>query len=186
MPEKRSEPAWVAEVLQFWFATLTPVDWWTKSDALDATVRARFLGLHERLVAADGGDPDGPRATLATLIVLDQFSRNMFRNTARAFAADPLARRIARHAIDRGLDATLRAEERLFMYLPFEHSEDRDDQALSVQLISQLGNDAWTGYALAHQSIIERFGRFPHRNKALERASTADEIAALADPANSF
>lgn len=153
---------------------------------MDATVRARFLDLYEGIAAADGGDPDGPRATLATLIVLDQFSRNMFRNTARAFAADPIARRIARNAIDRGLDATLKAEERLFMYLPFEHSEDRDDQALAVRLISQLGNDGWTGYALAHQSIIERFGRFPHRNQALDRTSTADEIAALADPSNSF
>jgi uncharacterized protein (DUF924 family) len=180
------EPAWVAEVLEFWFAELTPEDWWTKSDSVDARIRARFLELHERIAAADGGDPEGPLATLATVIVLDQFPRNMFRNTPRAFATDPLARRIAARAVARGLDTTLRTEERLFLYLPFEHSENHDDQALSVQLFSKLGHDEWLRFAVAHQSIIERFGRFPHRNAVLGRPSTAEELAALQDPANSF
>jgi uncharacterized protein (DUF924 family) len=88
--------------------------------------------------------------------------------------------------VARGLDTTLRTEERLFLYLPFEHSENHDDQALSVQLFSKLGHDEWLRFAVAHQSIIERFGRFPHRNAVLGRPSTAEELAALQDPANSF
>ena len=180
------EPAWVTEVLAFWFSELDPEDWWRKSDDTDAKIRTRFLDLHECIVATDGGRPDGPLATLATVLVLDQFSRNMFRDTPRAFAADPLARRIAREAITRGLDASLGAEERMFLYLPFEHSEQRDDQALSVRLFSQLGREGWTRHALAHQLVIERFGRFPHRNAVLGRQSTPEELAALEDPANSF
>ena len=119
-------------------------------------------------LATGGGQPEGARPTLATVIVLDQFSRHIFRGTPRAFAADPLARRIARKAINHGLDASLREEERLFLYLPFEHSEHRDDQVLSVRLFSQLGREEWRHHALAHHSIIERFGRFPHRNAVLE------------------
>ena len=180
------EPAWVAEVLEFWFSELTPADWWSKGHEIDARIRAQFLDLHERVAAAAGGDPVGARPTLAIVIVLDQFSRNMFRNTPRAYATDPLACRIAREAITHGLDASLRAEERMFLYLPFEHSEHRDDQALSVRLFSQLGREEWTRYALAHQSVIERFGRFPHRNAVLGRQSTPQELAALEDPANSF
>ena len=180
------EPTWVAEVLEFWFSELTPADWWKKSDEIDARIRARFLDLHAQVLAAGGGHPDGARPTLATVIVLDQFSRNMFRGTPRAFAADPLARRIAREVINHGLDASLREEERMFLYLPFEHSEHRDDQAFSVRLFSQLGREEWRHHALAHQSIIERFGRFPHRNAVLGRQSTPEELAALEDPANSF
>jgi uncharacterized protein (DUF924 family) len=123
---------------------------------------------------------------LAAVIVLDQFSRNMFRSTPRAFAADPIARRLARQAVERGLDVSMAREERLFMYLPFEHSEDREDQALSVHLIGQLGHEEWTRFALAHQSIIDRFGRFPHRNAVLGRTSTKEEIALLEESMGSF
>jgi uncharacterized protein (DUF924 family) len=181
-----SEPAWVPQVLGYWFSELEERDWWSKSDATDAAIRRRFLDLHERLVADGGGDPVEPRTLLATVIVLDQFSRNMFRGSARAFAADPLARRLARQGIARGLDAGLGSEERLFLYLPFEHSEDPADQAYSVELISALGREDWTRFALAHKSLIDRFGRFPHRNAVLGRQSTAEEIAALAEPMSSF
>jgi uncharacterized protein (DUF924 family) len=180
------EPTWVAEVLEFWFSELTPADWWKGSDEIDARIRAQFLDLHAQLLAAGGGHPDGARPTLATVIVLDQFSRNMFRGTPRAFAADPLARRIAREAINHGLDASLREEERMFLYLPFEHSEHRDDQALSVRLFSQLAREEWRHHAFAHYSIIERFGRFPRRNAVLGRQSTPEELAALEDPTNSY
>jgi uncharacterized protein (DUF924 family) len=181
-----SDPAWVRETLEFWFSELNESDWWRKSDTVDATIRARFLGVHQGLAANDAAGVDGPRPVLAGVVVLDQFSRNMFRNTPRAFAADPLARRLARQAISQGFDAGLRPEERLFLYLPFEHSEDRADQAISVELISRLGRDDWTRHALAHQAIVDRFGRFPHRNAVLGRESTAEEVAALREPMSSF
>ena len=104
----------------------------------------------------------------------------------RAFAADALARDIARSAIDAGFDRELTPAQRLFLYLPFEHSESVDDQALAVQLIEPLGNEGWTLYARAHQSLIERFGRFPHRNAILGRASTPDEEEALQGPMGAF
>ena len=119
-----------------------------------------------------------PRVALAAVIVLDQFPRNMFRDSARAFAGDPMARHIAREAVDRGFDAGLKDEQRLFLYLPFEHSEDREDQALSCELIGSIGNDYWTKYAQAHKEIIDRFGRFPHRNAVLGRTSTRAETRA--------
>jgi uncharacterized protein (DUF924 family) len=131
-------------------------------------------------------DHADPHQVLAAVIVLDQFSRNIFRGTPRAFATDPIARRLARQAIGRGLDIEMTNAERLFVYLPFEHSEDRQDQALSVHLFGQLGNENWTRYALAHQSIIDRFGRFPHRNAILGRTSTPDELAILDDPMGTF
>ena len=185
-PDHALDDAWVEEVLRFWFAELREADWWAKSERVDATIRARFLDLHARLVAADGGVSSAARPALAAVIVLDQFSRNMFRGTPRAFAADPIARRLARDAVAGGFDAELQPQERLFLYLPFEHSEDRADQALSVELIARLGREDWTHYALAHQSVVDRFGRFPHRNAVLGRESTAEEIAALRDPKNSF
>ena len=180
------EPAWVGDVIQFWFAELTEAHWFARSDDLDEQIRNRFLALHEQIVLSDGIDVDTPRPLLAGVIVVDQFSRNMFRGTPRAFAADPIARRLARQAIARGLDLSMTREERLFLYLPFEHSEDREDQARSVQLIGQLGQEEWTSHAQAHRSIIDRFGRFPHRNAILGRTSTPDELALLNEPMGSF
>jgi len=180
------EPDWVGEVLDFWFSELDEADWWAKSEVTDAAIRERFLDLHERLVRTGGRDIAGARPTLAAVVVLDQFSRNMFRGSPRAYAADPIARRLASQAISRGFDADMRAECRLFLYLPFQHNEDRADQALAVDLISALGREDWTRYALAHQAVIDRFGRFPHRNAVLGRETTAAERAALQEPMNSF
>lgn len=179
-------PVWADEVLKFWFQELGESRWFVKSDAIDGQIRDRFLSLHEQLVANEGEDITTPRPLLAAVIVLDQFSRNMFRGTPRAFATDPVARRLARAAIDRGFDLGMTRAERMFLYLPFEHSEDRGDQALAVDLIRRLGHAEWTRYAEAHQAIIDRFGRFPHRNAILGRASTAEEIAALKEPMGSF
>lgn len=179
-------PVWADEVLKFWFQELGESRWFGKSDAIDGQIRDRFLSLHEQLVASEGEDITTPRPLLAAVIVLDQFSRNMFRGTPRAFATDPVARRLARAAIDRGFDLGMTRAERMFLYLPFEHSEDRGDQALAVDLIRRLGHAEWTRYAEAHQAIIDRFGRFPHRNAILGRASTAEEIAALKEPMGSF
>jgi uncharacterized protein (DUF924 family) len=182
----KPEPAWVGEVLHFWFDELAPADWFAKNDAIDARIRDRFLTLHERLAADDGLGVSAPRTTLAAVIVLDQFSRNSFRGSPRAFAADPSARRLARTAIEQGFDRVMNKEERLFLYMPFEHSEDREDQSLSVNLITQLADDDWTRYAMAHKVIIDRFGRFPHRNAILQRHSTTDELALLKEPMSSF
>ena len=181
-----AEPAWVGDVLRFWFDELSEAHWFDKDLELDARIRDRFLDLHEHVLARDSADALTPRVAIATVIVLDQFSRNMFRDDPRAYAADPLARRITKAAIASGFDNALPTPQRMFLYLPLEHSEAIEDQRLAVRLMGSLGNAEWTRYALAHQAIIERFGRFPHRNAVLGRVSTADEIAFLEGPMASF
>ena len=181
-----SEPGWVGDVLQFWFRELSQAQWFEKDAALDARIRERFLAVHERLMAGDAAEMSGPRASLAAVIVLDQFSRNIFRRDPRAFASDAIARRIAAAAITSGFDGVMSQEERMFLYLPFEHSEDSRDQERSIELMRSLGNDNWTHYARLHKDLIDRFGRFPHRNAVLNRQSTAEEIQALSDGAGSF
>ncbi|MGB6603850.1 MAG: DUF924 family protein [Steroidobacteraceae bacterium] len=180
------EPPWVGQVIHFWFEELTEADWFGKSDSVDVRIRERFLTLHERLVTHDGLGATEPRPILAVVIVLDQFSRNLFRDSPRAYSADSIARRLARTAIERGFDIAMTRQERLFLYLPFEHSEDRADQAFSLNLVKQLGREGWTHFAVKHKAIIDQFGRFPHRNAVLNRPSTADEIAFLKEPKNSF
>jgi uncharacterized protein (DUF924 family) len=181
-----AEPSWVGEVLDFWFRRIGAARWFAKDATIDEEIRARFLALHERILGSGAEGCTTPRAVLAAVVVLDQFSRNMFRGSPRAFAADPLARRLARATIEQGLDTRLTNEERAFLYMPFEHSEEREDQALSCELFGRLGNNYWTGYALAHKVIIDRFGRFPHRNAVLGRESTPEEVEFLKDPKSSF
>jgi uncharacterized protein (DUF924 family) len=180
------EPAWVDEVLRFWFEELSAAQWWRKDESLDARIRERFLDLHARILAHENLQPPTPREALTTVIVLDQFPRNMFRGDARAYAADPLARRIAKQAIAAGLDAAMTKNERLFLYMPLQHSEDAGDQQLGFELTAALGDDTSTRFALAHKRIIDRFGRFPHRNTVLGRISTPEEIASLREPMSSF
>ena len=180
------EPAWVGDVLRFWFDEITRDDWFGKSDALDARIRDRFLVLHARLLAEDGASPQTPRGMLAAVVVLDQFSRHLFRHGVRAYATDPTARRIARSAIDQGFDAAMTVVEKQFLYMPFQHSEDPVDQRRSVDLIQALGDAEMTRYAIAHRVIIDRFGRFPHRNAILGRPSTPEEIEFLKSPMSSF
>jgi uncharacterized protein (DUF924 family) len=165
-------------VLAFWRAA-GPDKWFEKDDAFDAEIRARFLATYE--AAADGRllweeTPDG---ALALLIVLDQFPRNMFRGSARAFAADPLARTVASRAIERGFDQVAAASERSFFYLPFEHSETLADQERCIALNRATGDADALKWAEIHADIIRRFGRFPHRNKALGRATTPEEHSFL-------
>lgn len=182
------EEGWVREVLTFWFDDIGPAGWFRKSDATDDAIRARFLPVYEKLAASD--DPSHLLSHadrgLAALIVLDQFSRNMFRNSPRAFESDPLARRIADVAIARGLDQAVARDRRIFFYLPFEHSEDATDQMRSVMFIAALGDADFTAYVEAHERVIDRFGRFPHRNAILGRSSTPEEMAFLAEPGSSF
>jgi uncharacterized protein (DUF924 family) len=181
-----AEPTWVGEVIHFWLEELTEARWYAKNDYIDSVIRDRFFSLHEQLATQDGLDVTEPRTILAAVIVLDQFSRNLFRGDPRAYAVDSIARRLARAAIEQGFDIPMTKQERLFLYHPFEHSENCEDQAFALRLITQLDNEDWTQYAMAHKVIIDRFGRFPHRNAVLNRPSTADELEFLIDPTNSF
>jgi uncharacterized protein (DUF924 family) len=181
-----AEPAWVGEVLQYWFEEVTAAYWFDVSREVDEKIRVRFLALHERLVTGDVSALRTPRELLAAILVLDQFSRNLFRGSPRAYAADSLARRLANSAISQGHDRDMTDAQKQFLYLPFQHSEDREDQARSLALFEKLGNVGWTEYARAHKSLIDRFGRFPHRNAILGRHSSADEIASLSEPMGSF
>ena len=177
----------VDEVLAFWFEELTPDDWFGGGDEVDDRIRVRFLALHEAL---RNEVPESWRTTargmLAAVIALDQFPRNMYRGDPRAFAADPTALALATEAIERGLDRTMSTDERKFLYLPFEHGEDPAVQERSVELFASLQNEETLGYALRHKEIIDRFGRFPHRNEVLGRESTPEELKFLKEPDSSF
>lgn len=167
-----------AAVLDFWTAA-GPQRWFRPDAAFDAEFRQRFLALHEQ---AATGDLDawaaGAGGALALLLLLDQFPRNAFRGTARMYATDAHARRIAHDALARGLDAQVPEELRNFLYLPLMHSEHLADHALCVAKTAGLGGEPQR-YALHHQDIIRRFGRFPHRNPLLGRATTPEEQAFL-------
>ena len=185
-----------AEVLLFWFGGPDGQGkrhkyWFEKDEGFDREIRSRFLALYEK--AAAGGLAhwkERPADCLALIVLLDQFPRNMFRGSARAFAADPLALDAARHAVARGYDRELAPVERLFVYLPFEHSEALEDQLKACELMEPLDAFPETAdvyrYAIAHRDIIRRFGRFPHRNAVLGRASTAEEIEFLKQPGSGF
>jgi uncharacterized protein (DUF924 family) len=182
----RTREAWVDEVLHFWFDELSNEQWWRKDDALDARIRTRFLSVYEEVASRPTIAAAEPRETLATVIVLDQFPRNMFRDDPRSYATDAQARAVAKTVIAAGQDRVLRKDERTFLYMPLQHSEDAADQRLGVELVAALGDEELTRFALAHQRIIERFGRFPHRNAVLGRRSTPEEIASLAEPMGGF
>jgi uncharacterized protein (DUF924 family) len=175
-----SEPPWVGRVLDFWFREIDSHLWFASSNELDERIRQGFLELHGDIARSDAREFAGARTLLAAIIVMDQFSRNMFRGTPRAFSTDPRARCLAEQLIADGLDLAMTPAERYFVYLPFEHSEDREHQALAVRLIEPLGDEGWTDYARMHQAAIIRFGRFPHRNRILGRTCTDDEVAFLA------
>jgi len=187
------------EVLDFWFGApddpargLPRKIWFEKSDAFDAQIRERFGALIAR--ALEGVlEPwaAAPAGTLAQIVVLDQFTRNAFRGTARAFAGDPRALAAARAMVGAGADRTLAGVQRQFVYLPFEHAEDLAAQQESMRLFAQLERDApevgeLLVWAQRHHDIVERFGRFPHRNAALGRTSTAEEAEFLRQPGSGF
>lgn len=168
-----------ADIVVFW-RDAGPDRWFNKDAAFDAEIRRRFLATHE---AAAAGQLTAWEATaegaLALMILLDQFPRNMFRDTARAFATDPLARAITAGALVRGFDAQVPADMRAFFYLPFEHSEDMADQERGLALYKASGDADGLKWAELHADIIRRFGRFPHRNAVLGRATTPEEQAFL-------
>ena len=173
--------------MKFWFEQTEPDQWFKKDPAFDAGIRERFLGLHEVLVSCENhGLLADAQTALAAVIVLDQMSRNMFRDTTRAFATDPLALWVAEAAIARGFDVGLTKDQRMFLYLPFQHSEDRQSQARGVALMASLGDAEQSKWAEAHRAIVDRFGRFPRRNAILGRASTPEETEFLKQPGSSF
>ena len=185
-------------VLDFWF--LPPEDprhgqgraeWWTKDPAFDAEVASRFGSVIEAAVAGGLRQWDEDlRGRLARIIVLDQFTRNAFRDTPRAFAGDPLAQEATLAAIESGQDRLLNPVERWFVYMPLQHAENLDLQERAVGLFSALAKDpgyeSAVDYAIRHRDIIARFGRFPHRNRILGRTSTPEEIEFLEEPGSSF
>jgi uncharacterized protein (DUF924 family) len=172
--------SWQAEILEFWFGELSPEQWYESTPEIDETIRSRFLSIHEELATSLPADAyHEADAALAAIIALDQFPRNMFRGTARAFATDNQAALLARNAVEKELDAQVAPERRQFIYMPLEHSEVMADQEHSVMLFSALGDPETLKYAEEHRDIIARFGRFPHRNRVLERESTPGEIAFL-------
>jgi len=172
-------PASPADVLAFW-REAGPNKWYRKDDAFDADIKRRFLATYEAAAAgALAGWETTPDHALALLLVLDQFPRNMFRRSPRAFAADPLARAVTDRAIARGFDHHVPKSEQIFFYLPFEHSENLAEQERSVALVRQMGDADLLKWAELHADIIRRFGRFPHRNAVLGRATTPEEQAFL-------
>lgn len=179
-------PVTAQDVVDFW-RNAGPARWFDRNDAFDHQCRSGFLDAHHAAARREHDDwvERDAESALALLILLDQIPRNVFRGSAHSYATDPLARQYARRALELGHDRAVEAELRAFFYLPLEHSEDPDDQRRSVELHRALppgadGADP-AQWALLHQQIIERFGRFPHRNAVLGRDSTAEEQAYLDD-----
>jgi uncharacterized protein (DUF924 family) len=169
---------WRADVLKFWFG-LDPKAWWRGGEELDHRIKQDFIKLwtEKRQLPADYFTTD-PLSALAAVILFDQFPRNMFRGDAEQFATDSLALAVAKAAVDQGFYEQLKKDERCFLYMPFQHSENLDDQNRAVLLFTELNDDYLLGYAKKHRDVIERFGRFPHRNAMLGRAPRPNEIAA--------
>ncbi len=177
----------VQEVLQFWFVETPPRMWWVADPVFDVTVGARFSALHQ---AATAGELFGWRreaeGRLAEIIVLDQFSRNLCRGTPRAFASDTMALVLAQEAVAAGCDLALAPQQRAFLYMPYMHSESRLVHEHAERLFAALGLPENHSSALRHKAIIDRFGRYPHRNAALGRVSTPEELAFLQQPGSGF
>jgi uncharacterized protein (DUF924 family) len=168
---------WRADVLRFWFR-LDKDQWWRGDAELDHRIKQAFLRVWaEKRQLPVESFLDGPLTALAGVILFDQFPRNMFRRTAEQFATDHLALAIARGAVEKGFDEELQPQERAFLYMPFQHSENLEDQNRGVLLFTALGDDEQLGYAKKHRDIVARFGRFPHRNAILGRAPRPDELA---------
>lgn len=175
------------DILNFWFKEIEQSAWWKKDDAFDQLIIDRFSYIHHKAVQGELFEWRlSPKGSLAEVIILDQFSRNMFRDTAQAFAYDGMALILSQEAISAEFDRELSAIENSFLFMPFMHSESAIIHELAVALYTKNGIQNNLDFELKHKAIIQRFGRFPHRNEILGRESTAEEIAFLKEPDSSF
>lgn len=175
------------DILKFWFEELEQKSWFVKDENLDKEIEKRFGKIH---AAASKGElwtwRSEPRSSLAEVIILDQFSRNIFRDDSRSFANDSMALTLAQNAIEKGFDKKLETQEKSFLYMPFMHSESLIIHEESVKLFQAPGLEMNLDFEYRHKKIIERFGRYPHRNKILGRESTTEELEFLKEPGSSF
>ena len=175
------------DVINFWFKEIQPSQWWVKDEAFDQLITSRFLDVHGKAVRGELFEwRRYPQGRLAEIIVLDQFSRNMFRGSPQAFAQDPIALILSQEAISLGIDKQLELKERGFVYLPLMHSESLIIHQAAEAIYRQHGDASSLNFELKHKEIIERFGRYPHRNEILGRPSTDEERAFLKQPGSSF
>ena len=174
-------------VLKFWFEELTPEDWYSGSAEIDEQIREKFADTHVAVVAGEyWKERVTPETYLAEVIVLDQFSRNKFRDTRKAFAFDDMALCLAQHAIAAKFHEEMTEEQKQFLYMPFMHSESKQIHETALVLFESLGNEESLKFEKIHKDIIDRFGRYPHRNETLGRDSTPEEIEYLANNEESF
>lgn len=176
-----------AEVIEFWFEEIDEKQWWKKDDAFDQTIRRRFGDVHSAAARCElYGWRNAPAGRLAEIIVLDQFSRNIYRGAAAAFAQDPMALCLSQELIASGGDRGLPPNQRMFAYMPYQHSESGRLHEEAVRIFTDLGVQENLEFELAHKAVIDRFGRYPHRNAILGRVSTTAELAFLEQPGSSF
>ena len=174
-------------VIDFWFDEIDPRQWWNRDDEFDRRIHERFGAAHAQASRCELYHWRAtPLGRLAEIVVLDQFSRNMYRNSAQAFACDPLALALAQEAIATHADKALEPARRAFLVMPFMHSESLVIHEIAVKLFGEPGLQSNLDFELRHKAIIERFGRFPHRNASLGRTSSAEEVEFLKTPGSSF
>ncbi|RDX35031.1 DUF924 domain-containing protein [Kangiella sp. HD9-110m-PIT-SAG06] len=175
------------DILEFWFNELEPKQWWQKNEELDQAIKERFGSYHQAAIQCELYQwRNEAKGLLAEIIILDQFSRNIFRNKPQAFAKDAQALVLSQFAVAQGLDKDLSSVERQFLYMPYMHSESKLIHEQAVPLFKSLDSDQGYDFELKHKEIIDRFGRYPHRNEVLGRKSTDDELEFLKHPGSSF
>ncbi len=176
-----------SEIIKFWFGEIEPESWWKKDDTFDQLIRERFLGIYQQAAKCElFGWRQDAQGRLAEIIVLDQFPRNMFRDTPQAFATDGFALILAQEAIVNRIDRELTPPQKSFLYMPLMHSESPLIHKTAMELYSQPGLEFNLGFEKKHKAIIDRFDRYPHRNAILGRESTDEEVDFLAEPESSF
>jgi uncharacterized protein (DUF924 family) len=175
------------DILKFWFETLSPKDWWRKNEYMDAQIKRDFYEVHAKVAQGETRDwRETDEGRLAEIIVLDQFSRNMFRGMAESFAYDLLALELCKGAVNAGVHTRLDQPRTSFLLMPYMHSESLQEHRKGWPLFEQYCSDNTQGFERRHLAIIERFGRYPHRNTILGRESTPEEIAFLTEAGSSF
>lgn len=175
------------DILHFWFSEIPPKQWWAADPAFDGLITERFGALHAKAARAElSAWRSSAEGRLAEVLVLDQFSRNIHRGTPRAFAQDGMALVLAQEAVSAGADLALADTQRSFLYMPYMHSESQAVHVQAEVLFRALGNENSLNFELRHKAIVDRFGRYPHRNVVLGRESTAEELAFLREPGSSF